>query len=561
MKFQIEKIGRIFSCLRISHRIAYITVLSVTLYLIAATIGWVGLQAASNSLKSVYEDRAVPMQDLAQIDANIREDALNLLFAFEGAPGRPAAGLMDDSINTLTEAVHKNEQRFETLWQKYLVLPHGDEEKKLLEDFSAKHQTWLAKLKQTLADIEARKLNNPEVLATFLYAVREERQAALDSLKQLMAHQAEVARDEYQAAEDRYRLSRSLLLFFFIAGGVFVGLPSVLTLRYITQSLHHAGQVASAIAAGDLRQAIVVSGKDEIGELLLKLSSMRESLHQLIAQILSNVASLRHQATELSLAAGTSAKAIEQQSLAASAMADDMEKLSASIDRVGDNAREAHAVSQNSSSQASAGGQIIYQTAGEMEHVATAVNVTAGTIRELESFSKQISGIVQVIHEIADQTNLLALNAAIEAARAGEQGRGFAVVADEVRKLAERTGASTQEIGTMIVKIQEGTQEAVREMEAGVSRVTDGVHLAHQAGDSVTAIRDSADRAAQVVADISLALAEQTTSAREVAHRVETIARSTEENSATVQKTAALAQELDGLSQQLATLAGRFRIA
>lgn len=561
MQIQIKMIGRKFSGLRISHRIAYITVLSIALYLIAAAIGWIGMQAASTSLKSVYEDRAVPMQDLAQIDANIREDTVNLLFAFEGAPGRPAAGLMDDSTNTLTEAVRKNGTQFDLLWRKYLVHSHGPAEKKLLDDFAAKHQVWLSKLKETLDAIEARKLNNPEVLANFLYSVREERQAALEALKQLMAYQAQAAQEEYQAAEARYKLSQLLLVLFFIAGGFFVGLPAILTLRYITRSLRQAGLAASAIASGDLTQTFAATGKDEIGELLEKLSAMREGLHQLIAAILGNVVQLRQQAAELSQAAGNSAQAIQQQSLAASAMATDMERLSASIDHVGDNAREAHSVSQNSSSQAIEGGRIIHQTAGEMEHVAQAVNETAVTLRELESFSNQISGIVQVINDIADQTNLLALNAAIEAARAGEQGRGFAVVADEVRKLAERTGASTQEIGTMIAKIQEGTGRAVQEMEAGVSQVTDGVKLAHQAGNSVTAIRGSAEQAARFVADISLALAEQTASAREVARKVETIARSTEDNNASVQKTAGLAQQLAGLSEQLAGLAGRFRIS
>lgn len=558
---QVPSIGRLFSSLRISHRIAYITVLSVALYLIAAAIGWSGLQAASASLKSVYEDRAVPMQDLAQIDANIREDGLNLLFAFEGAPGRPAAGLMDDSTTTLTNAVRTNGKTFEALWQKYLALAHGPDEKKLVDDFIAKHKVWLAKLQETLDAIEARKLNNPEVLTNFLYSVREERQATLESLKLLMAYQAQAAREEYQTAESRYKRSLFLLLLFFLLGGLFVGLPAILTLRYITRSLRQAGQAAAAIASGDLTQTIVVEGQDEIGELLAKLAAMREGLYQLIAAILSNVAQLRQQAAELSQAAGSSAEAIEQQSLAARTMAVEMERLSASIDHVGDNAREAHSVSQTSSSQALEGGRIIHQTADEMEHVANAVNGTANTIRTLESFSNQISGIVQVIRDIADQTNLLALNAAIEAARAGEQGRGFAVVADEVRKLAERTGASTQEIGNMIGKIQEGTGQAVREMEAGVNRVTDGVTLAHQAGNSVTAIRDSAERAAQVVADISMALTDQTTVAREVAHKVETIARSTGENSTTVQKTAALAQQLDGLSEQLARLAGRFRIS
>jgi methyl-accepting chemotaxis protein len=196
-----------------------------------------------------------------------------------------------------------------------------------------------------------------------------------------------------------------------------------------------------------------------------------------------------------------------------------------------------------------------------MESIASAVNSTAQTIRELEECSQTISGTANIIKEIADQTNLLALNAAIEAARAGEYGRGFAVVADEVRKLSERTASSTQKITDMIARIQESTQRAVREMDTSVSRVGDGVLLAREAGDSMSGISSGAEQVTTAVDEISSALKEQATTARDIAQKVEQIAAGTEANSHSATQTAISARELEQLSHQLQGLANRFKIA
>jgi methyl-accepting chemotaxis protein len=294
---------------------------------------------------------------------------------------------------------------------------------------------------------------------------------------------------------------------------------------------------------------------------MAKLGVMRNTLHEVIASISQNMKGLNQSAGELSSSAASSAQTTEMQAESASSMAASVEQLSVSIDQVEEHAREARNITQASSLQSTEGGRIIHDAAAEMRHIADAVKSTASTIKELEGYSDQISSIVQVIKDIADQTNLLALNAAIEAARAGEQGRGFAVVADEVRKLAERTGNSTQEISSMIGKIQQGTQRAVQEMETGVKRVGEGVDLAHKAGDSVTGIRDSAEQTTRAVDDINLALKEQAVAARDIAQKVERIAQGSEQNSAAVAQTAASAHRLEMLARELAALAARFRIA
>ncbi|HLF98185.1 MAG TPA: methyl-accepting chemotaxis protein [Methylococcaceae bacterium] len=346
-----------------------------------------------------------------------------------------------------------------------------------------------------------------------------------------------------------------------VAGALAILSLAIPMIRRIADSLRLAVDTAQSVASGDLTRPVPVSGEDEVSELMAKLAVMRDRLNHLVSAIGEKVDAIRQSSGELSTAARNAARTTEGQSMLATHMAASVEELSASIDQVGAHAAEAFRMSQGSSSHAGNGGNIIHQAASEMSGIASTVTGMAGTIAELEGFSAQISMIVQVIKDIADQTNLLALNAAIEAARAGEQGRGFAVVADEVRKLAERTSASTGEIGTMIAKIQEGTRQAAQEMETGVRRVNEGVNLASEAGNSVNVIRASAEQAATAVNDITFALREQSGAVRDIAQRVEGFAQGSEVNSASAAQTAASAQRLEELAMELAQLTAKFAVA
>lgn len=329
-------------------------------------------------------------------------------------------------------------------------------------------------------------------------------------------------------ADGWYGLGEELLMSLGALGTVALLVQAATVIGKLKRGLHASKTAAVSIASGDLTQPLPISGKDELGDLNAALSVMRNNLHELIASVSEGIHALNLTSDAVSDSAGNSARVSEMQSEAAAGMAATMEQLSVSIDQVSEHANDAYRVSQSSSEKAIEGGSVIHSAATEMENIATSVNHVAEKINGLEEYSKQISGIANAIRDIADQTNLLALNAAIEAARAGEQGRGFAVVADEVRKLAERTANSTQEISGMIGKIQDGTRDAVREMGVSVARVNEGVKLARQAGDSVGSIRDAAQDAASNVDDISHKIHEQSLAARDIAQRIERIAQGTE---------------------------------
>jgi aerotaxis receptor len=359
----------------------------------------------------------------------------------------------------------------------------------------------------------------------------------------------------------RSDLDETVVVILALLGSIALLMQAWMVVSKIKNGLLASREAAESIANGDLTRPLPAPSKDELGDLNAALSVMRNNLLELIANVREGIFSLNQVSGDVSSSAQHSSKVTEMQSEAASGMAAAMEELSVSIDQINEHANDAHRVSQVSSVQAMEGGRVIHSTATEMENISTSVNLVSEKINGLEEYSKQISGIANSIREIADQTNLLALNAAIEAARAGEQGRGFAVVADEVRKLAERTTNSTTEISGMIVNIQEGTRQAVQEMGLSVARVNEGVKLARQAGDSVGSIRQAAEHAVHAVDDITQAIEEQSMAAKDIAQRIEKIAQGTEENSRAATKTASSAEKMTALSKQLDELAARFKIA
>ena len=318
-----------------------------------------------------------------------------------------------------------------------------------------------------------------------------------------------------------------------------------------------ASEVVKQVAAGDLSVEIPVANTDSTS-LLAAMKVMQSNLQKLIGEIQTDADMVASAAKKMTIAAEDVAWSSNQQSASSLEIAAAMEQSTVSINLMSDSANRAQTISGDSELLMNETSGVVSEAVNRIAKIATVVEQASQTVRTLGQESENVSKIVLVIKEVADQTNLLALNAAIEAARAGEQGRGFAVVADEVRKLAERTTQSTQEITTMISSMQSSARDAVTCIEDAVANVNEGVILTKRVGESVSRLGASSHEVKGVIIDVSSALREQNAASNEIARNVEQIAQTGERNSGAVGAVAKAATELQQLANSLTDSARHF---
>lgn len=339
-----------------------------------------------------------------------------------------------------------------------------------------------------------------------------------------------------------------------------VGIVAFFVSRSIVRQL--GGEPAEAIAlmsraaTGDLTVDFRSSSK---GSILESAGQMIQSLRKMVADIGESSQHLSQGAERINTAAHEVALASQRQSDATQAMASAIEEMTVSVTHISDRANDTQKHSMNSVDLSDEGASRIHLASDEINQVATTVSNASTRIGKLEERANQISSIAGVIKEIAGQTNLLALNAAIEAARAGEQGRGFAVVADEVRKLAERTSTATVEIEEMIAGIQSDTTQVVGVMGEALPQIEAGVTAAGQAAESLRQIKEGAEATLGSISEVADATKEQSVASNSIAQRVEQIAQMVEETSTAMQSTAETAGEMNRIAEDLSQLVHRFR--
>ncbi|MCK1787188.1 methyl-accepting chemotaxis protein [Pseudomonas sp. TNT11] len=316
---------------------------------------------------------------------------------------------------------------------------------------------------------------------------------------------------------------------------------------------------AEALGAGDLSARLNVSSHDEIGQLARSFNQMGEALSTMVSHIRKAAEEVNGRAQALSGLSGGAYEGMEQQSGEITSMAGAVEEFSATSLNIADNMGNTERLAQENAQQTRIGRNSMEQASSSLEHIATSLNSTATVINTLGQRSQEIGGIVGVITSIAEQTNLLALNAAIEAARAGEQGRGFAVVADEVRNLASRTRQATDEISGMIQSIQQETGNAISTMEQGNALMQEGLSRNADVASALARIDEQSRSAGQQFAAITTATQEQSSTATLLSSNLQSIALANSEQREVVSNLAITAKELETLAAGLRQEVDRFR--
>lgn len=525
-------------------------VLLCVLGAILGIIGMVGMNKALEGLNSVYENRVVPLRDLKTISDEYAIAVVDALHKVRdgGMTSASARSRLDEARTSI--ASH---------WKAYMSTELVSEEQRLVglaTPLMQRADALLVRIEQALANDRSSELDE---------IARRELYQTIDPVTDIIGQLTNIQLDAAQATYDTYKaLGERLQWLVAISTVVLLALALLLASWFIRSNilrpLDEAMLFAQRIASADLSSDLRVHRNDEIGVLARALSEMKSQLRGLIELIGSNATKIAAFAEQLATTSSNIAEASEQQSKSASSMAAAVEEMTVSISHVASFATDARQLAEESGAASHDGGLAMTEVVGDIKRIAASVDDASQAVSQLGDHSREIASVVNVIKDVADQTNLLALNAAIEAARAGEQGRGFAVVADEVRKLAERTAVATQEIGKIIQLISSGTERAVTSMARQVEEVTAGVQVAGSAGEKVGRINESSERVMDAVAEISQALVEQSAASNDIAQNVERIATMGEQNSQAAQETAAATRNLAQLSVELQQIVARFRM-
>jgi len=533
----------------IAKRLAILILVAVVGLIVVGLFGLRQMGAIDANLKYANENSIPSIRKVANMDSSfLRMRVAVLGFLVSSEEQRP---IYEKRIEAAKQEIDQHIRDYEKLLS-------DDKDKQYLDTTRALVKDYIPLLDVALS---ATKAGQPDKAKAGMGPAGEISKKISENIEAHAKYNESLAEQEVQKAEDAYSSGKTVSTLVILLAIALTGTMGFLLYSHVTSSLGGMVEIFSRIESSlDFTGRLPVKGEDEVAKAAGAFNRLLDRLQGSLKEISRHTTAVNSAANRVATSSSQMSIASSQQSEAASSMAATVEEMTVSINHVADRAREANELSLSSGEQAQRGESIIGQTVSGINGIAETVRSAADQIACLEQQSERISHVVAVIKEVADQTNLLALNAAIEAARAGEQGRGFAVVADEVRKLAERTTQSTQEIGKTIAEMQTSAQSAVQGIRQVVDKVEAGVSSAEQANVAIQAIGSSSRQAVDMVGDISDAIREQSMASTSIAQQVEHIAQMSEENSSASSATSDTAGELAGLAEEMHRVVAQYRV-
>lgn len=538
--------------LTISKRLAVMIASAVIALIVVGIVGLSTAKIAERGVRSIRDDSLASILVLSKARNDFMRSRVNAYIH--------VLSTQDEAMDAVEKNMKNIEAGIDQSLKDYEKLLSSDEDKRLLEN----DKRLLGAYAKAFWDRVVPASRKHQTDAAAQIVIKELRPVALElaiAFDKHMQFNEEIATSYTDSVIASVSSAINFAIGLIVVAALALGVFGYMTMTAIRRSLTNICDSVNRIESNlDFTVRAEVERQDEIGITASAFNRLLDKLQGNLKTIMDRTETVAHSASQMATTSNEVAVASHQQSEAASNMAATVEEMTVSINHVGDRAQEANRISNDSGNLASEGESVIGRTVNDINQISQTVNHAAERIKELVENSQRISSVVAVIKEVADQTNLLALNAAIEAARAGEQGRGFAVVADEVRTLAERTSTSTQEIALTIDSMRTGAGDVAISMESVVREVNQGVESAKEASNSISQIGIGSQDTVEVVVEISSAIREQASAMNSIAQQVEKIAQMSEESSAAAGNSAQIARDLDVLAEEMKQIVSAYRL-
>lgn len=535
--------------------------LSAILLLIMAgtgVLGLLGMQHTGDSLEHIYTDSLVPTGQVSQVIDLMNENRAQLLLSLQHDPESYHYGLHDHELSRHLQNIERNRAQLDTLWQALEASELSTEAAQLLQQLQQQRDDYVQNaLRPAMEQLQAGRFL--EANRIMLSQAEPTLSAAKVTAAQLLELQLNSAGELYRHEMRNYAFARLLIIGLLILGALIALGLSWLTISGINRSVRSLYTASQSMAEGDLRVEVHNPGTDELAQIGNAFNLMASSVRESVRELSSVTNQLAAAAEETSAISAQTGGGVRQQQLETDQVATAMNEMTATVMEVARNAGGAASAAQEADLQSQAGREVVAQSIQAMELLAEEVESAAQVIQKLEADSDAISGVLTVIQAVAEQTNLLALNAAIEAARAGEHGRGFAVVADEVRTLASRTQQSTTEIRQIIERLQNGTHQAVNVMQLSRDHTHEVLVQVSSAGNRLDSITSSVSTINDMNTQIASAAEEQSAVAEEINRNLVSVTEIARQTSEASQQNALTSDELARLASGLQQIVGRFQ--